>query len=61
MKLSSETLQNLPYFWNMKIQIVFFVSEVARNEKRKKNYLGFFLIAKIWHILKYFTRQFYQA
>ena len=23
MKLSSETLQNLPFFWNMKTQIVF--------------------------------------
>ena len=26
MKLSSEMLQNLPYFWNKKIQIVFFIS-----------------------------------
>ena len=25
MKLSSETLQNLPYFWNMKTPIVFFI------------------------------------
>ena len=42
MKLPSEMLQNLPYFWKRKIQIILFS----------------FSFPKIWQILKHFTRQF---
>ena len=31
MKLSSETLQKLPYFWNKKTQIVFFPFFISSN------------------------------
>ena len=35
-------------------------NKVARNEKRKKNYLGF-RIPKVWQILKSFVGAFHQA
>ena len=86
MKCSSEMLQNLPYFWNMRTYVGFFIlcyfifppnecpdlcryrpracireaNKVARNEKRKKNYMSFD-IPKIWQILKHFTGTFHQA
>ena len=62
MKLLSETLQNLPYFWNMKTQIDFFISHFEQlwiivdiflftnpqmlEMKNNKNSLGFFLFQK---------------
>ena len=60
MKLPSETLQNLPYFWNMKFQIVFFSFFISSNFGNEKNYLDFH-IPKIWQILKCFARQFHPA
>ena len=40
MKRSSKTLQNLPYFWNMKTRIVFFVFHFVQKK------LGGFLYSK---------------
>ena len=37
MKLASETLQNLPYFWNKNTQILDF----AKIQNEIKNYVGF--------------------
>ena len=52
MKLASETLQNLPYFWNKNTQILDF----AKIQNEIKKTMWGFLIQKIWPILKNFTR-----
>ena len=64
MKCSSEMLQNLPYYWNTKTNIVCFsfraiLYKKARNERRKK--LHGFSYYKIWQILKRFAGTFHQA
>ena len=60
MKLTSKMLQNWPYFWNKKTQLVFFVFHFEQLNpkwleiKNEKNSLGF-LVPKLWQILKYFA------
>ena len=62
MKCSSETLQNLPYFWNMKTHIdffilcyfIFFLMLTSTKWKMEKNYSISFHIPKIckfWSVL----------
>ena len=52
-------LQNLPYFYHKKTNVVFFISCNIREKiqlhemKNEKNYMGFLMI-KIWEILKRF-------
>ena len=74
MKCSCETLQNLPnslffsffifsYFGfvtmdSLDVYIDYNKSKVAHDEKRKKKLFVFFLIPKLWQILKRFSGTF---
>ena len=52
--MSSEMLQNLPYFWNKKTQSLL-------EMKNGKKTIWVFLFQNYVPILKHYTRQFHQA
>ena len=76
MKWPSEMLQNLPYFWNTKSHIVFFVfhfellwicysgcsgqSKVARNGGTIWGF-SYYIFVTIWQVLKHFSGTFCRA